>query len=124
MESILTSIKKLLGITEDYEAFDLDVIAAINSAFMTLNQIGVGTSKPFSIKDKTTVWSDFTNIEDYEAMKSYIYLKTRLLFDPPQSSSVIDAMERMASEYEWRLNIAVEVLKDDDQEIEVKNQNE
>lgn len=124
MESILTSIKKLLGITEDYEAFDLDVIAAINSAFMTLNQIGVGTSKPFSIKDKTTVWSDFTNTEDYEAVKSYIYLKTRLLFDPPQSSSVIEAMERMASEYEWRLNIAVEVLKDDDQEIEVKNQNE
>ncbi len=108
MESILTSIKKQLGITEDYEAFDLDVITAINSVFMTLNQIGVGTPKPFSIKDKTAVWSDFIGTEDYEAVKSYVYLKTRLLFDPPQSSSVIDAMERMASEYEWRLNIAAE----------------
>lgn len=108
MESVLTSIKKLLGIAEDYEAFDIDIIMAINSAFMVLSQLGVGPVKPFIIKGKAETWSDFMETEDYEAVKSYVYLKTRLLFDPPQSSSVVDAMERTMREYEWRLNVIAE----------------
>ena len=108
-DSILTSIKKLLGITEEYEHFDQDIITHINSVFMILNQLGVGPSNGFSITDKTAVWSDFisegTNLE---SVKSYIYLKVRLLFDPPTTSAVMESMNRMISELEFRLNVSVE----------------
>lgn len=108
-DSILTSIKKLLGITEEYEHFDQDIIIHINSVFMILNQLGVGPSNGFSITDKTAVWSDFisegTNLE---SVKSYIYLKVRLLFDPPTTSAVMESMNRMISELEFRLNVSVE----------------
>lgn len=109
MESILTSIKKLLGISEDYTQFDQDLIMHINSVFLTLNQLGVGPEDGFSIEDETAKWYDF--IEDnvkLQAVKSYMYLKVRLLFDPPLSSSVIDSMERMIAEYEFRLNVVVD----------------
>ena len=109
MESILTSIKKLLGISEDYTQFDQDLIIHINSVFLTLNQLGVGPEDGFSIEDETAEWYDF--IEDnvkLQAVKSYMYLKVRLLFDPPLSSSVIDSMERMIAEYEFRLNVVVD----------------
>lgn len=109
MESILTSIKKLLGITEEYEQFDTDLIIHINSVFMILNQIGVGPEKGFSISDKSTVWSEFTdNALSVEAVKSYMFLKVRLLFDPPQSSALIESYNRQIHELEWRLNIAVD----------------
>ena len=108
-DSILTSIKKLLGITEEYEHFDQDIIIHINSVFMILNQLGVGPSNGFSITDKTAVWSDFisegTNLE---SVKSYIYLKVRLLFDPPTTSAVMESMNRMISELEFRLNVSAE----------------
>lgn len=106
MDSILTSIKKMLGITEEYEHFDQDIIMHINSVFTILTQLGVGPEKGFFITDKTNMWSEFigdnTNIE---AVKSYMYYKVKLLFDPPTSSSVTDAMNRAISEFEWRLNI-------------------
>ena len=108
-DSILTSIKKLLGITEEYEHFDQDIIIHINSVFMILNQLGVGPSNGFSITDKTAVWSDFisegTNLE---SVKSYVYLKVRLLFDPPTTSAVMESMNRMISELEFRLNVSAE----------------
>ena len=108
-DSILTSIKKLLGITEEYEHFDQDIIIHINSVFMILNQLGVGPSNGFSITDKTAVWSDFisegTNLE---SVKSYIYLKVILLFDPPTTSAVMESMNRMISELEFRLNVSAE----------------
>lgn len=109
MESILTSIKKLLGI-EDCTDFDTDIIIHINSVFLTLNQLGVGPSEGFSIKDEYSAWSDFISETDknLEAVKSYVYLKVRLLFDPPTNSAVIEAMQRSISEYEWRLNVAVD----------------
>lgn len=109
MESILTSIKKLLGITEEYEQFDTDIIIHINSVFMILNQLGVGPSDGFSIKDKSATWSDFMSEDDsrFASVKSYMYLKVRLLFDPP-SSSVADSMKQMINEYEWRLNVSAE----------------
>ena len=109
MESILTSIKKLLGISEEYEHFDPDIIMHINSVFMTLTQIGVGPAEGFRIEDETSVWSDF--IQDatkFEAVKSYMHLKVRLLFDPPSSSAVMESMNRMISEFEWRLNVAAD----------------
>ena len=118
MESILTSIKKLLGIAEQYEHFDTDIIIHINSAFMTVTQLGVGPSKGFSIKDKTAIWSDFIPEDDlrFEAVKTYIYLKVRLIFDPPSNSAVIESYNRTLSEYEWRLNNAAELSTEDDEE--------
>lgn len=109
MESILTSIKKLLGIEAEYEHFDPDIIMHINSVFMVLNQLGVGPSQGFSIEDDTTTWADFMSENvNIEAVKSYIYLKVKLLFDPPLSSAAIDSIKRMIDEYEWRLNVAVD----------------
>lgn len=109
MESILTSIKKMLGITEEYEQFDSDIIMHINSVFMILNQLGVGPSEGFSISDKTAIWSDFIADEkNLEAVKSYMYLKVRLIFDPPASSAIMESMNRMISEFEWRLNVSAE----------------
>ena len=121
MESILTSIKKLLGIEEEYEHFDQDLIIHINSVFMILNQLGVGPSEGFVIEDKTAKWTDF--IEDpvkMQAVKSYVYLKVKLLFDPPLSSAVIESTNRMISEYEWRLNVAAESTQSQGEE-EIQN---
>ena len=109
MESILTSIKKLLGIEEEYEHFDPDIIMHINSVFMVLNQLGVGPSEGFFIEDDTSVWTDFIGEgANIEAVKSYIYLKVKLLFDPPLSSAAIESIKRMIDEYEWRLSAAAE----------------
>lgn len=104
-ESILTSIKKLLGPTEEYDAFDPDIIMHINSLFLTLQQIGIGPNEGFFISDKTSVWSDFVSDKVLvNAVKIYMYLKVKLLFDPPLSSSAVDSINRQISEYEWRIN--------------------
>ena len=112
MDSILTSIKKMLGIAEEYEQFDADIIMHINSVFMILTQLGVGPSEGFSIEDDSAIWSDFiqdsTNIE---SVKSYVYLRVKLLFDSTSlGSPVIEAMNRQISELEWRLNIEGESM--------------
>ena len=104
MDSILTSVKKLLGLTEEYAAFDTALIMHINSVLMLLNQMGVGPEKTFAISDATATWSEFCQgKEDIEAVKSYTALKVRMLFDPPQSSSVMEAIKSQISELEWRL---------------------
>lgn len=109
MDSILTSIKKMLGISEEYTHFDADVIIHINSAFSVLTQLGVGPPEGFFIHDSTSVWSDFiTNALVLEAVKSYIFLKVKLIFDPPSSSSVIEAMKTQINEFEWRLQVAAD----------------
>ena len=109
MESILTSIKKLLGITEDYTAFDPDIIMHINTVFAILTQMGVGPKEGFSISDDTASWDEFiSNKLYYEPVKSYVHLKVKLLFDPPMSSAVMESINRMISELEWRLNAAAE----------------
>jgi len=109
MDSILTSIKKMLGITEEYEQFDQDIIMHINTVFMILNQLGVGPDDCFSIEDKDAVWTDFTGTQtDIEPIKTYVYLKVRMIFDPPTSSLVADAVNRTISELEWRLSVQVD----------------
>lgn len=108
-ESILISIKKLLGITKEYTHFDTDIIMHINSVFMVLQQLGVGPNEGFFIEDDSYSWDDY--IEDptqLHAVKSYIYLKVKLLFDPPANSSHINAIEKQIGEFEWRLNVAVD----------------
>ena len=108
-DSILTSVKKLLGITEECTDFDADLIMHINSVLMILTQIGVGASEGFSIKDKDDYWKDFiSDATKFESVKSYVYMKVRLMFDPPSSSAVTESMNRMISELEWRLNVAAE----------------
>ena len=113
MDSILTSIKKLLGIAEDYEHFDGDIIVHINSVFNALTQLGIGPSSGFTISDKSAVWSSFLNNEiRLEAIKSYMYMKVRMMFDPPTSSAAIDSMQKMISEFEWRLNVTAESVQE------------
>lgn len=110
MESILTSIKKLLGITEEYQHFDADLIIHINSVFSILTQLGVGPSEGFFIEDDSATWYDFIpEGQNYESVKTYVHLKVRMLFDPPASSVVMDSMNRMASEFEWRLQTEAEL---------------
>lgn len=109
MESILTSIKKMLGITEEYEQFDTDLVIHINSVFSILTQLGVGPAEGFFIQDKYAKWSDFTNEEvKIQMVKSYIYLKVKLIFDPPLGSAVMEAMKQQISELEFRLNVAAD----------------
>lgn len=109
MDSILTSIKKMLGIAEEYEHFDADLIMHINSVFSILTQLGVGPDEGFSIEDSTSTWDDFVSENSkLDAIKSYMYLKVKLLFDPPLSSSVSESMNRMISELEWRINVTVD----------------
>jgi len=113
MESILTSVKKMLGIDEEDKHFDSDIVMHINSVFMTLTQLGVGPSEGFAIEDDLSSWTDFiTNNSMIEAVKSYTYMKVKLMFDShSMSSSVIESYSRMISEYEWRINHAVEMSK-------------
>ena len=122
MESILTSIKKMLGIPEEYDHFDPDLIMHINSVLSILTQIGVGPSEGFRIEDDLATWEDFLDGDtDYEAVKSYVHLRVKLLFDTSTlSSAVIESMNRMISELEWRLN-AIAESKQASLEEEIQN---
>lgn len=110
MESILTSVKKMLGIAEEYTQFDVDIIIHINSVFTTLTQLGVGPSEGFYIEDKDSEWQEFIQDQNkLQAVKSYMYLKVRLLFDPSSlGASTLAAYERQIQELEWRLNVIAE----------------
>lgn len=104
MDSILNSIKKLLGIPEEYTHFDQDIIIHINSVLGTLTQLGIGPVEGFSIEDESAKWTDFVpENPKLSSIKSYIYLKVRMIFDPPQSSAVSDAINKQTAEFEWRL---------------------
>lgn len=108
-ESILDSIKKMLGITPEYDVFDSDIVMHINSVFFVLQQLGVGPENGFTISDKNATWNDFlSNNVNEESVKSYVYLKVKLLFDPPLNASVIEAVNRQIAELEWRLNVQAE----------------
>ena len=109
MDSILTSVKKMLGIGEEYSPFDPDIIMHINSALLILNQLGVGPETPYLITGEDETWKDFFgDATPIELVKSYIYLKVRLIFDPPTTGVLHEAMERQIKEFEWRLNVQAE----------------
>ena len=104
MDSILNSIKKLHGISPEDTSFDPDIIIHINSALMILTQLGVGPSTGFYIEDDVTEWLDFVPDRVIaEAIKSFVYIKVRLVFDPPASPTVVEALKSAATEYEWRI---------------------
>ena len=105
-DSILTSIKKLIGLTEEYDAFDQDILILINSVLFELEQIGVKAKDGFTLSDKTAVWSDYSDDDRLlNALKPYIYMKTKLTFDPPTSSGALDSMNRIIDRFEWRINL-------------------
>lgn len=109
-QSILTSIKKPLGLEKEYAAFDADIIIHINTVLLVLDQLAVGPEKVFHIEDDTAKWSDFLG-EDSDlqyAVQTYVYLKVRLIFDPPTVGAVIEAMKETIRELEFRLNIQAE----------------
>lgn len=107
-DSILISVKKMLGIAEDYTAFDMDIIFHINSVFVTLYELGFGDTV-VSIEDDISTWSDvLDNANELSLIKSYIYLKVRLIFDPPTSSAALQAMQELVREFEFRINILVD----------------
>lgn len=116
MESILTSIKKLLGIDEEYDAFDNDLIILINAQFSVLNQLGVGPDEGFEITSKDDVWNTYDSDHRLTSLvKNYIFYKVKLAFDPPATSFGIDAFNEMAKEYEWRLNVMVDPKQGENQ---------
>lgn len=119
MTSILTSTKKALGIMEDYEHFDPDIIMHINTVLMVLTQLGVGPKDGFRIEDKTSTWQDFLGDSiQLESVKTYVYLRVRLLFDSTTlSSAVLESMNKTISELEWRLNVAVDKPQSTEEEV-------
>ena len=123
MDSILTSIKKLLGIEEDYEQFDPDIIMHINTVFRILKRMGVGPSKGFSIQDSGAIWGDFLDDdteESLEDVKTYIYLKVKMIFDPPTQSALLEAMKENIKELEWTLHFEADAMADCE-EVEIQN---
>lgn len=105
-DSILTSVKKICGVSDDYTVFDQDFIMNINSALGTLNQLGIGPPLGFAIDDATATWTDFLGDDvRMNPMKTYVCLRVRLLFDPPTTSYLIEALNKQILELEWRLNV-------------------
>ena len=113
-DSILTSIKKLLGISDDYTHFDTDIIMHINSAFAVLNQIGVGPNGGFEITDNTSEWSEFVSDERLNTVRTYVYLTVKILFDPPSQTSSLETMKEYKKELEWRLMVACDPIETTD----------
>ena len=112
MESILESIRKLIGPSAQYTIFDNDLIMHINTVFFTLCQLGV-TEEPFVISGTDETWDEFHADTDLEAVKTYVYLKCRMYFDPPTNSALISAINEQIKELEWRLNVAVDPKEKD-----------
>lgn len=106
-ESILDYVKKLLGIQKEYTYFDPDVIYGINAAFAVLTQLGVGPEVGFMVSDSSAKWNEFVqDVSQLSLIKEYVCLKTRLLFDPPANNVLLEAYNKTASEYEWRIYVA------------------
>ena len=111
-ESILVSIKKLLGIAESDTNFDTDVIMHINTAFATLHQLGIGPKNGFSISDSSSVWSDFFSEDRLNSVKTYVFMTVKLIFDPPSQGSALETMKEYKKELEWRLKVVGETNED------------
>ena len=113
MNSILTDVKKMLGIEEEYTQFDQDILIHINTVLNILAQMGVTYANDEFVQDKTTTWDSLIEKGDLNLIKSYMFLKVRLLFDPPQSSALIEVINKQITELEWRINWAVETTEDE-----------
>ena len=115
-ESILKTIKQLIGCPDDFEQFDLDLIVHINSAFATLTQLGVGPKEGYRLTGADNAWSEFEDdAQKLSLIKDYVYIKTRLLFDPPTSGSLMDSLKEQLKEMEWRLYMLYDPISEDDE---------
>lgn len=117
-DSILNTVKKMLGIDKAYQAFDMDIIVSINSTFSTLYQLGVTLDGDFMVMDERQKWSDIIKDEFKSRLafiQQYVYLKVRVVFDPPTSSFVLDAYNKQISELEWRINVEVEAIREEEE---------
>lgn len=112
--SVLNTIKKLLGPSQDQTDFDIDIIVHINNAFSILHDLGVGPKEGFSIEDASAIWTDYIsdNPVILNKVKTYVYLKTRLHFDPPSNTALLESMKESIKELEWRLNVNAETKSD------------
>jgi hypothetical protein len=111
-QSILKSVKKVLGIEASDTSFDLDILIHINSAFATLNQLGIGPDDGFEIEDDDAEWSSFYGTDPrYNAIRTYVWLKVKTVFDPPQTSYAVEAVKEQIREHEWRLNAYRETME-------------
>ena len=111
-DSILNSVKKALGLDAEYDVFDVDVLMHINTVFADLTQIGIGPDAGFHIDDDTVLWADYLdNDATIAQVRSYVYLRVRMLFDPPTHSFVITSMQEQINKFEWRLNVVREETK-------------
>ena len=112
MDSILLSVKKMIGIPADYDVFDTDIITHINSVFEGLNQMGLGPEEGFSISDKNDLWSSYlTYGKESQMVRSYMYLKVRTLFDPPSNASLFNIFDQQIKEKEYRLLVFADELR-------------
>lgn len=108
-QSILTSVKQALGITEEYDVFDSIIMMHINSVFMVLHQLGVGPLEGFRVESKSNTWDEFVDDEqNLDAVRSYMYLKVKHLFDPPTGGAVMESNKQLLNELEFRLNVQAE----------------
>lgn len=111
-ESILTSTKQNLGIAVSDTSFDADILLFINGVFSTLNQLGIGPEDGYSISDATPTWDAFIGSDKKKnSVRTYMYLAVRMLFDPPQTSYLIEALNKQKQELEWRLNVVRETTE-------------
>lgn len=120
MESILNSVKLHIGVSVEDTHFDPDIILDINSVFSILRQMGVGPEKTFSIVDDKAIWDDFLDDDDFNEVKTYMYLKVKMMFDPPTNSNIMKVMQEQIDEFEWRLNVSAsnKESEEDDNEDE------
>lgn len=119
-DSILGNIKQMLGVPLDVSVFDNDIISAIQVALLTIAQLGIGNPEGTQIDSVNQIWSDITwNNQALNAVKTLVYLKTKLIFDPPGTSYLIEAIERQITEIEWRLLVQVEHVDPPPEEEEV-----
>ena len=118
-DSILNTIKKLLGISSENTDFDTDIIIHINSVFSTLRQLGIGDKNGYKITGSQNLWNEFIDDNKWlEEVKSYMYLKVRLLFDPPQNSFLVDSFKQSIDEYEWRFTVISDEIKKEGGDID------
>lgn len=105
--SILKTTKKVLGIDPSYNEFDTDILMHINSVFSTLNQLGIGPTFGYAIEDDAATWADYLGVQEIEFnfVKTYMYLRVRLLFDPPTTSFHLTALKEQITELEWRISV-------------------
>lgn len=112
-ESILSTVKKLLSLDPDYDAFDLDIVTYINTVIAQLHQLGLDDKDDFKITGAAETWDDYVEDPKLQSMaKSYMYVKIKPMFDPPSNSFLVDSLEKMATEMEWRITVMVDSLKE------------